>query len=271
MSAPGGASPPRDVRSRDGTRIAFERTGEGPPVIVIGGALSDRAAAAPLAAALAPDFTVYAYDRRGRGASGDTPPYAVEREIEDLEAVVDVAGGSAFVVGHSSGAVLALEAAARGLALRKLALYEPPFVVDDSRPPVPKDYVATLEEMASADRRGDAVAFFLEKGVGLSADVVDSMRSAPMWPEMERVAHTLAYDGAVMGDRMSGGPLPGAWSAISVETLVIDGGNSPAWQRAAVRALADVLPSARRRTLEGQDHGADPEVLAPVLAEFFAG
>ena len=143
-----------EVRSKDGTPIAFDRSGAGPPLIVVLGSLNDRSSAAPLAEALATDFTVYAYDRRGRGDSGDTPPYAVDREIEDIDALISEASGSAVVYGHSSGAVLALEAAARGLAIPKLALYEPPFVVDDSRPPLPDDYVATLQELAL--RAGEA-------------------------------------------------------------------------------------------------------------------
>ncbi len=130
------------MTSKDGTTIAFERSGEGPPLVVVGGALNDRHAAATLAGLLAPNFTVYAYDRRGRGDSGDTPPYAVEREVEDLQALVEEAGGTAFVLGHSSGAVLALEAAAATPGITKLVLYEPPFIVDDSRPPLPDDYVS---------------------------------------------------------------------------------------------------------------------------------
>lgn len=260
-----------DVRSRDGTRIVFDRSGDGPPVIVVGGALNDRATAAPMTAALSPQFTAYAYDRRGRGASGDTQPYAVEREVEDLDALIVEAGGSAFVYGHSSGAVLALEAAARGLPITKLALYEPPFIVDDSRPPVPKDYVARLEELASSGKRGDAVAFFMTKGVGLPVEFVDQMRNAPMWQGMEELASTLAYDGTIMGDTMSGTALPTEWKAITNPTLVMDGGESPAWQRQAVQALCEILPHAQRRSLEGQDHGAAPEAVAPVLVEFFAG
>lgn len=260
-----------DVRSRDGTHIAFDRSGDGPPVIVVGGALSDRSSAAPLAAALSPHFTAYAFDRRGRGASGDTPPYAVEREVEDLNALIVEAGGSAFVNGHSSGAVLALEAAARGLPITKLALYEPPFIVDDSRPRIPTDFVARLEELASSGKGGDAVAYFLTRGVGLPVEFVDQMRNAPMWQAMEELAPTLAYDGIIMGDTMYGTSLPTEWKAITTPTLVMDGGESPAWQRHAVQALCDILPHAQRRSLEGQDHGAAPEVVAPVLVEFFAG
>src|SRR5712691_7270416 len=194
--------------SRDGTIIAFDRSGEGPPVILVGGALSDRGAAAQLAVLLAPHFTVVAYDRRGRGDSGDTPPYAVDREIDDLETLIGEAGGSAFVFGHSSGAALALEAAARGLAITKLALYEPPYIVDDTRAPLPEDYVAHMAELVSAGRRGDAVEYFMTTAVGVPPDMVAQMRSSPMWEGMEGLAHTLAYDGAVMGDHMAGGPLP---------------------------------------------------------------
>lgn len=261
-----------EVRSKDGTPIALDRSGAGPPLIVVLGALNDRSSAAPLAEALASHFTVYAYDRRGRGDSGDTPPYAVVREIEDIDALISEAGGSAVVYGHSSGAVLALEAAARGLAIQKLALYEPPFVVDDSRPPLPDDFVATLQELAFSGRRGDAVAYFMTKGVALPAEMADQMRSAPMWPALEELAPTLAYDGMIMGDTTSGRALPSEWAtSVTVPTFVMDGGESPAWQRNAVQALADLLPQAQRRTLEGQSHDVAPEVLAPVLVELIAG
>jgi len=260
-----------DVTSRDGTTIAFDRSGAGWPILLVGGALSDRSAAASLAPLLAPHFTVFAYDRRGRGDSGDTPPYAVEREVEDLGALITEAGGSASVFGHSSGAVLALEATALGLAITRLALYEPPFIVDDSRPALPGDYVTQLTELTSSGRPGDAVELFLTKGVGVPVDMVAQMRSSPMWPAMESLAHTLAYDGAIMGDTMSGNPLPiERWASVTAPTLVLDGGASPPWARTAVQALANVFPDVRRRTLEGQDHGPASEVLAPVLEEFFA-
>jgi pimeloyl-ACP methyl ester carboxylesterase len=259
------------VRSSDGTTIALERWGGGPAIVVVGGALSDRTAVAELAPLLAPRFTVVAYDRRGRGDSGDTPPYAVEREIEDLRAVVDAAGGSAFVLGHSSGAALALEAAVGGVPIAKLALYEPPFIVDDSRPPVPSDYLSHLDELVAAGRRGDAVEYFMTVGVLAPPEVVAQMRGSPMWPALEAVAHTIAYDGAVMGGHMAGRPLPSdRWTSVTVPTLVMDGGASPEWARNAVGALVEVLPNAERRTLEGQTHGAAPDVLAPVLVGFFS-
>jgi pimeloyl-ACP methyl ester carboxylesterase len=260
------------VTSSDGTTIAFDRAGEGPPLVLVGGALSDRAAAGSLTEALAPRFTVFAYDRRGRGDSGDTAPYAVEREIEDLEALVGETGGSAFVFGHSSGAALALEATARGLPITKLALYEPPFIIDDGHEPLPDDYVERLTELAASGRRGDAVEYFLTSGPGVPPEVVAGMRSEPFWAGMEKIAHTLAYDGMVMGDTMSGRPLPAdRWTSVTVPTLVLDGDQSPDWARNSVAALADLLPNAERRSLEGQDHGAAPEVLAPVLVDFLLG
>jgi pimeloyl-ACP methyl ester carboxylesterase len=261
------------VTSEDGTTIAFDRSGDGPSLVLVGGALADRSAAAQLSAQLAPHLTVIAYDRRGRGDSGDTAPYAVEREVEDIEALIVAAGGQAFVLGHSSGAVLALESA-RTFPDRigKLALYEPPFIVDDSRSLLPEDYVSHLEALVSAARRGDAVEFFLTTAVGVPAEVVAGMRQEPFWSSMEAVAHTLSYDGTVMVDTMGGSPSPlERWSSIAMPTLVMDGEASPDWQRHAVRALADVIPDARHRTLEGQDHGPDSEVLAPVLVEFFLG
>ena len=261
------------TRSADGTAIAFDRSGQGPAIVVVGGALADRSAFASLAARLAPRFTVIAFDRRGRGDSGDTAPYAVEREVEDIAALLDEAGDSAFLFGHSSGAVLALETA-RTLPGRvsKLALYEPPFVVDDSRPGAPADFVTHLETLVSEGRRGDAVAYFMTTGPGVPAEVVESMRGEEYWPSLEALAHTLAYEGTIMAGLMGGSPEPlERWASLSVPTLVMDGGASPPWQRAAVRALASVLPDARQRTLADQDHGPADDVLAPVLADFFTG
>jgi pimeloyl-ACP methyl ester carboxylesterase len=262
------------VTSSDATTIAFDRSGEGPAIILVGGAIQHRAIderTTALAALLARRFTVFHYDRRGRGDSLDTPPYAVGREVDDIAALIDDAGGSASLFGMSSGAVLALDAAARGLAVSKLALYEPPFIVDDSRPPLPEDYVEQLTEMTSTGRPGDAVAYFMTEGMGMPPDTVAPMRDAPFWPAIEAVAHTLAYDGTIMRGTMGGGPLPATrWASVTVPALVMDGGDSPAYQRNAVRALADLLPGAQRRTLEGQTHEVDPALLAPVLEVFFS-
>jgi pimeloyl-ACP methyl ester carboxylesterase len=259
------------VTSKDGTLIAFDRSGQGPALILVGGALSDRSASAPLAKLLAPRYTVFAFDRRGRGDSGDTPPYAVEREVEDIEALVDKAGGSAFMHGHSSGAVLALTATSTfSTKIRKLTLYEPPFIVDDSRPPPPQDYIQQIKALVDAGRRGDAVAYFMTEVVGTPAPAVAQMRKAPTWPAMEGLAHTLAYDGAVLGDAMAGKPLPARrWASATTPTLVMDGGASPAWIRHTAQSLAQVLPNAQHRTLEGQTHAVAPDVMAPVLERFF--
>jgi pimeloyl-ACP methyl ester carboxylesterase len=262
------------VRSKDGLAIAFSRSGNGPPIIAVAGALGYRSfnpAEAELASLLESHFSVVRYDRRGRGESGDTPPYAPAREVEDLEALVAEVGGSAFVVAMSSGAALALDAANRHAGIEKLALYEPSFIVDDTRSPIPTNYVSHLKELVASGRRGDAVEYFMTAAVQVPAEIVAQMRTAPMWPAMEAVAHTLAYDGETLGDSMSGKPLSKKrWASVSVPTLVIDGGASPAWLRNAVQAVTDLLPNAERRTLEEQTHNVDAKVLAPVLENFFA-
>jgi pimeloyl-ACP methyl ester carboxylesterase len=262
------ASVPK-VRSRDGTTIAFDRTGDGPPIIFVGGAFQQRSdqSMAQLAALLAPRFTVFNYDRRGRGDSGDTGPYAVEREVEDLEALITEAGGSAFVFGMSSGGVLALEAARR-LPITKLAVYDPPFMVDDSGPRPPADHEAQLTELVSSGRPGDAAEFFMTNVIGMPTEAVAPMRSAPIWPALEQVARTLPYDAAIMGDYS----LPAErLKSVTVPTLVIDGEGSDPRLRRAARALWTVLPDVQRRTLEGQTHEWAPEILAPALEAFFAG
>ena len=195
----------RTVISKDNTPIAFDQSGQGPAIILVSGATATRLAETSLAAALATQFSVFAYDRRGRGDSGDTSPYAVEREVEDIDALITEAGGSAYVFGHSSGAVLALEAARllKG-RIEKLAMYEPPFIIDDSRPPIPQDYVPHLNKLISEGRRSEAVEYFMIDVVLVPAEMVAQMRSTPMWPQLEAVAHTIPYDGAIMGDTMSG-------------------------------------------------------------------
>ncbi len=258
------------VTSKDGTSIAFDKTGQGPALILVSGALGDRSAAVSLTPLLSPHFTVFAYDRRGRGDSGDKAPYAVEREIEDIDALIKAAGGKAFAFGQSSGAVLALEAAAHGLAITRLALYEPPFIIDDSRPPVPKDYVEQLNKRVAAGQRGDAVEYFMTQAVGVPDDIVAQMRNSPMWAGMEKNAHTLAYDGTIMDDNMAGKSLRARqWASVTIPTLVMDGGASEGWAHNSVQALAAALPNAQRRTLAGQTHNANPAVLAPALVEFF--
>jgi pimeloyl-ACP methyl ester carboxylesterase len=257
------------VTSRDGTAIAFDRSGGGPAVILVTGAFADRSMMAPVAELLAPRFTVYAYDRRGHGESGDTAPYAVEREIDDIEALLEHAGGSAYAYGISSGAVLALHAARRLPGVTKLALYEPPFVVDDSHPPLPADYLDRVKELTSTGRPGDAVELFLTF-VGVPAQEVAQMRAQPFWQAIEAVAHTLVYDLTVMGDTQSGKPLPAKWASITTPALVADGEKTPQpYIGPAADALAALLPNARRYTLPGQDHAVAPDAIAPVLTDYF--
>lgn len=257
----------RFVTSADGTTIALDRLGDGPPVIMVVGAFNTRSTTAPLAAALQDWFTILNYDRRGRGDSGDTPPYSVQREIEDLGAVIAEAGGSAAVFGYSSGATLALRAAASGLAISKLALYEPPFLVDESRPPLAADLPARLADLVAAGRRGDAVELYQREAIGMPEQVVTGMRQAPFRPALEAIAHTLAYDARIVGDMT----LPAELIAsISTPALVIGGENSPPLMRNAARAVADALPDGRLRTLAGQGHDISPEATAPPLKAFLA-
>jgi pimeloyl-ACP methyl ester carboxylesterase len=255
-----------NVTSEDGTTIAFDRLGEGPPVVLVCGGSTDRTANAPLGALLASDFTVLNYDRRGRGDSGETPPYAVEREVKDIDAVIGAAGGTAGVYGTSSGAALALEAAASGLPIAKLALWEPPFILDESGRP-PADAAATFTKLVSEGRRGDAVEFFMAKVVGLPPEFVAGARNAPFWAAQEALAHTLAYDATIMGNYA----LPTERAAlVNVPTLVIAGGASFPGMLEAAHALSDAIPDAGTRILEGQGHDVDPAVLAPALTEFLA-
>jgi len=262
------------VRSADGTAIAFTRAGHGPALILVDGALCSRSfgPSAKLAARLTPHFTVYTYDRRGRGDSGDTPPYSPEREIEDIEALVALAGQGepAYVHGGSSGAALALDAASRIPAIGKLALYEPPFIVDDTRSAIPDDYLARLNRLLAEGRRGDAVKMFM-RFVGTPAFVTAIMPFTPVWSKLKAVAHTLPYDISIIQDHQRGTPLSSSeWAAVKAPTLVAAGGKSPAWMTNATRALADALPDATYRTLPGQTHIVKPQVLAPALTEFFS-
>lgn len=261
----------KKVLSRDGTPIAYERLGSGPPLILVDGALCHRrfGPMPKLAPLLVNDFTIFMYDRRGRGGSGDTQPYAVERELEDIDALIQEAGGSAFIYGISSGAALALEAANRGLAVSKVALYEPPFIIDDTRPPLPDDYLARLTEMIAANRRGDAVRHFM-KAVGAPRLLVAIMRFTPAWSKLKAVAHTLVYDTNIVQDHQKGKPLsPARWASVAVPTLVAVGGKSPAWMQHAMDALARVVPRAERRTLPGQTHMVTAKAQAPMLVDFF--
>jgi pimeloyl-ACP methyl ester carboxylesterase len=258
------------VRSADGTTLAVERAGQGPPVILVGGAFNDRSTVAGLAGVLSADFTTVTYDRRGRGDSGGTGSYAAEREIEDLAAVISYAGGRAGVFGHSSGAVLALEAAAHGVAVTKVAAYEPTYVTEDARPRPGDDLAGRLGALLDDGDRDGAVALFQAEAVGLPAEITDGMRGSPMWGWFTGLAHTLPYDVILCGPGMR---LPaGRLAGITVPVLAIGGGASPPWLLAAARAVADTVPGGRYVTLEGQDHGVlqQPGALRPLLVSYFS-
>ncbi len=257
------------TQSTDGTVIEYERVGAGPAVVLVGGAFNDRnarASGAPLAALLASRFSVLTYDRRGRGGSGDTPPYAVEREVEDLAAVISVVGGSASVYGISSGAVLALDAALSRVPITKLAMYEPP-LVDDARAKSLADVATKLAEMTTADRRADAVELFLTRIVQMPPPVVANMRAAPMWGALESLAHTLSYDVRIT---LEAPALVARAAELPIDTIVMSGSASPPWMRDAGKKLAETFPRGRAHTLEGQTHDVDPKILASALVEFFS-
>jgi pimeloyl-ACP methyl ester carboxylesterase len=268
--SPNSIAPSKSVLSKDGTTIAFSTIGRGPPVILVDGALCYRGMgnSGQLASLLAPHFTVFTYDRRGRGGSGDTKPYAVAREVEDIEALLCEAGGKACVWGMSSGAVLSLDAAARLPGIRKLALYEAPFIVDSSRDTPEGDW-AVIDEAVGANRRGDAVTLFLRL-VGVPVFFRALLRWTPAWPKLKAIAHTLPYDGAIVRDEQRGRPLSTSrWANVAIPTLVMDGEKSPTWMRNANRSLAAVLLNARYRTLAGQTHMLKPLAHAPILVDFF--
>jgi pimeloyl-ACP methyl ester carboxylesterase len=258
----------KKVTSNDGTEIAYDQRGNGPALILVDGALCYRSFGPmpQLAELLAPHFTVYNYDRRGRGDSGDLQPYAIAREIEDIEALINEAGGSAFVFGTSSGGALALEAAIKlGNKIKKLAIYEPPYNSDEAVRQPWKEYRKELAELLAAGRRGDAAALFM-RSVGTPEEQIEEMSHAPIWPMFEAVAPTLAYDAAVLGEDRS---VPTERAAkVRVPTLVMNGTIIP-FMLGTAQALAKSIPNAQHRTLEGQPHDVNLEVLAPVLVEFF--
>jgi pimeloyl-ACP methyl ester carboxylesterase len=259
------------LSSPDGTTIAYDRQGEGPALILVDGALtvhSSGSGSAELAKLLAPRFTVYGFDRRGRGHSGDTLPYAVDREIDDIEALIDHAGGSAFLYGHSSGGPLAMQAAIRlGPKVGKLAMYEPPYNDDPAAQESWSRYLTQLRHALAEDRRGDAVALFM-RFVGMPAEQVDGMRRAPFWPGLEAVAPTLAYDhAAILGEPWS---VPAELAArVSVPALVMAGDAGLPFMPGTARVLSEAIPQGQLRMLPGQTHEVNPGALAPVLVEFF--
>ncbi len=253
--------------SKDGTSIAYYKTGAGPAVILVDGAFcsSRFGPMAKLAPVLDKYFTVITYDRRARGESGDTKPYDVQREIEDIEALIQVAGGSAQLFSISSGAILAIRAAASGLNISKLALFEPPFV-GNPKGRRPANAEAELKRMISEKRRGDAVAYYLQKVMGVPAVVPWILRLTPNWAKMKANAASLPYDAAVCGDFNIPKTLVGA---LNTPAIVIDSVKSPKNLREAVRAVAELLPQGRQITVDGKIHDAPPGILAPVLENFF--
>ena len=257
------------VTSKDGTKIAYDKQGAGPAVILVGGALNSRSfGPTELAKLLAPHFTAYNYDRRGRGDSGDTKPYAVEREVEDIEALIDEAGGAAYLYGYSSGAALAMEAAIKlGDKVKMLAMYEAPYNDDGEAQRAWREYIEQLTDLLASDRRGDAVALIM-KLVGTPADQIEGMRHAPMWPMLEAIAPTLAYDHSAILGQDASVPTKRA-ASVSVPALVMNGGASYPFMHDTAQALSKAMPHAQLRTLEGQKHDVSPEALAPALVEFF--
>jgi pimeloyl-ACP methyl ester carboxylesterase len=256
------------VISKDGTPIAYEKLGSGPALILVDGALCSRkfGPMPKLAPLLAQRFTVFVYDRRGRGDSGDTQPYAKERELEDLDALIQAAGGSAFVVGLSSGGALALEAAASGLNIQKLVAYEPPYVATHDAHHAQASHEAQLKWLLAEGRRGDAVKYFMRDMMGAPGFVVVMMRLMPgIWKKLEAVAHTLPYDANIMGDFT----VPTLrLASIQVPSLIMYGGKTDAKLKKAAETLADSMPRALRRTLDGQTHNVDPKALTPAVVEF---
>jgi pimeloyl-ACP methyl ester carboxylesterase len=259
----------KKVQSADGTTIAYDQVGSGPALILVDGALGSRAFGfmEPLAALLASHFTVFIYDRRGRGESTDTQPFALEREIEDIEALINQAGGEAFLYGISSGAALALEATIKlGHKVKKLALYEAPYDSNDARRQAFRTYRKQLAEVLAEGQRGDALGLFM-LFVGMPPEHLEGARQQPMWPVWEAVAHTLAYDAAALGDD---GSVPTEKAArVTVPVLVMDGSASFPFMHTTAVALAKALPNGEHRTLEGQTHEVAASALAPVLVEFF--
>lgn len=259
------------VSSADGTTIAYQAMGDGPPVILIGGAFNDRSTVAGLAAAVAPELTAISYDRRGRGDSTDNAAHdddMLEREVQDLAAVIDQFGGNVGLFGHSSGGLLALEAVLHGLPIGKVAVYEPSYIPDGARPQPPADLLDRLKELISNADNDAAAALFLQEQVGVPAPIVNDMRTGPAWGFLIALAHTLPYDVALSSpDRLGANRL----ATIDIPTLAINGDQTDDWLQSATRAISETIPDAQHRVLAGQDHGVlhNPEALRQLLTDFF--
>lgn len=265
----------KSTTSKDGTVIAYEQSGSGPVVVLVAAALADRGGTARLAKHLSEHFTVINYDRRGRGKSGDTQPYAPSREVDDIEALIDVNGGLAFLFGSSSGAALALDAASQlGPKVKKVFLYEPPFIVDGSHPPVPADLGTRIHGLVAADRRNDAVKLFFTEGMGIPSFGVTLMRFLmPGWSKMRAMAQTIPYDLAVVDGTQTGKALPKQrWVTNTTPTLVMVGSKSEAFFHSGAKSLTGILPHAEYRQLEGGNHGSvllSAGALANEIEQFF--
>jgi pimeloyl-ACP methyl ester carboxylesterase len=255
------------VTSADGTLIAYDRLGDGPAVVLVCGGSVDRMSNAPLAALLAENYTVYNYDRRGRGDSGDAEVYEIEREFEDLDAIFAVAGGSAHLYGTSSGAALAVLATAAGRPVNRLALWEPPYILEGTRERPPANTADIYRDFVAAGRRDQAAEYFMAEVVGLPPEFVAMAKASPWWPAQEAIAHTLAYDATVMGDYSV--PVE-ELADIAVPTQVLTGGASDEWMRLGNETVVTHLTNGSHRTLKNQQHNVDAAVLAPALKEFFA-
>ncbi|GLZ30042.1 alpha/beta hydrolase [Lentzea sp. NBRC 105346] len=260
------------VVSADGTRIGYTVEGSGPPVIQVNGALTWRGfgPAQPLSKLLSPHFTVFSYDRRGRGETGDgETPWSLDREIEDIAALLKVAGGEAFLYGISIGAALALEAAQRLDGVTRLALYEAPFIVDDAHVPIPADFIPNLEAMLKAGNPGEVLKTFL-RSAGWPGFLLSMVIFTPTWRKLLPIAHTVPNDMRIIFHNAQGRPLPSeAWNRVTMPTLAMTGSKSPAYYETAMRAVQTVLPDCEFRSLDNQTHMVKPEVMAPELVEFF--
>jgi pimeloyl-ACP methyl ester carboxylesterase len=259
----------RLVTSQDGTRIAYEMWGQGPALIAVGGTTCDRTLMRSTAEAFGEYFATINYDRRGRGESGDTAPYAIDREIEDIAALINEAGGSADLYGHSSGAALVLHAVAAGLPVERFVLHDPPYSPDDqSSQDAARAFALEIRDLLDQDKRAEAIEMTF-RGTGMPDDMIAEMRQSPRWPGLIALAPTLAYDSAVMGDIDRGGVIPADLAVRATRPgLVLVGGESPPFMMEVSRRLAALLPAGNHRVIEGQDHVVSPKVLAPLVAEF---
>jgi pimeloyl-ACP methyl ester carboxylesterase len=260
------------VTSKDGTTIGYESMGSGPAIVLVDGALCYRGSgpALPLAEELKDHFTVYAYDRRGRGESGDTQPYAVEREVEDLQAVIATAGGSVMLYGISSGGALVLETANKSAGVTKVFVYEAPFITDDSRQMKP-GYAEKMSALIGSGNNAGALKHFMRTGVGIPAFAVFMMQFMPFWKTLKAIAPTLAYDTALTAPLQASRPIPsGIWANLRQPTMVVGGTKSDTWMRNAQKSIAAALANGRHQELEGENHMVKPTAIAPMIKEFFA-